>query len=250
VSSTLSKRMRAIAASLVVMAFAPALYAAGAPPDFSGVWTWNREPGQAGRASSDTAASWPKEPPFTKEAKDKVGAYKALVTPSGATPGGFCVGYGMPSAMIGSGGYPMEIIQRPEQITVIYEAHTEIRRIYINGKIEPRDIIPSRDGTSIGHWEGDSLVVETTGLKEAVDQSSAHSEDAKIVERYRLGRDEKGRKLLTAEMTLTDPRFYTKPVSVTKKWLAGESLRMMPYDCTEPSWEDHLEKLRKEAAAK
>jgi hypothetical protein len=230
------------------LALAPALHAANAPqPDFSGVWTWNREAGQAGRADS----TWPKDPPLTKEAKEKVDAYRALVAPSGATPGGACVGYGMPTAMLGSGGYPMEMIQRPEQITVIYEAHTEIRRIFIDKKIDPRDMIPSRDGTSFGRWEGDTLVVETIGLKEAVDQSSAHSDEAKIVERYRLGKDEKGRKILTAELTLTDPKFYTKPVTVTKKWLAApENVRMMPYDCTEPAWEDHLEKLRKEAAAK
>jgi hypothetical protein len=230
----------------LTMVLAPSLYATNARPDFSGVWTWNREAGQAGRND----ASWPKDPPFTKEAKEKVDAYEALVAPSGATPGGYCVGYGMPAAMLGSGGYPMEIIQRPEQITVIYEAHTEIRRIYIGRKIDARDIVPSRDGTSFGRWEGDTLVVETIGLKEAVDQNSAHSEEARIVERYRLGKDEKGRKILTAEMTMTDPRFYTKPVTATKKWLAAENGRMMPYDCTEPAWEDHLEKLRKEAAAK
>ena len=46
-------------------------------------------------------------------------------------------------AMMGSGGYPMEIIQRPEQITIIYEAHTEVRRIYINApKMEARDMLP------------------------------------------------------------------------------------------------------------
>jgi hypothetical protein len=244
------RNMLALAASLA-LTLAPSVRGAGAPPDFSGVWTWNREPGVTGRASTDIAGAWPKDPPFTKEGKDKVEAYKALVAPSGATPGGFCVGYGMPSAMIGSGGYPMEIIQRPEQITVIYEAHTEVRRVYINApKMDPRDMIPSRDGTSTGRWEGETLVVETIGLKEAVDQNSAHSEEAKLVERYRLSKDEKGRKMLTADMTLTDPRFYTKPVSVTKKWVAGENLRMMPYGCTEPAWEDHLEKLRKQGAAK
>jgi hypothetical protein len=232
----------------LALTIAPTLVAAAAPPDLSSVWTWDREPGTAGRA--EIPGGWPKDPPFTKEARDKVEAYKALVAPSGATPGGFCVGYGMPLAMMSSGGYPMEIIQRPEQITIIYEAHTEVRRIYIDRKINPRDIIPSRDGTSFGHWEGDTLVVETVGLKEAIDQSSAHSDEAKILERYRLSRDEKGRKMLVADMTLTDPRFYTRPVSVTKKWLAAENLRMMPYDCTEPAWEDHLEKLRKGTAAK
>ncbi len=145
----------------------------------------------------------------------------------------------MPASMLGSGGYPMEWIQRPEQITVVYEAHAEIRRIYIDQKPNPKDLIPSRNGTSFGHWEGDTLVVETLGLKEAVDQSSAHSDQATIVERYRIAKDEKGRKMLTAEMTMTDPGFYTKPVSATKKWLAVEGGKLLPYDCTEPQWEDH-----------
>ena len=222
--------------------------AADAPrPDFSGVWTFYREAG-AGLARPDMA--WPKDPPFTPEGKAKAAEYRALVEPQGLTPSGACVGYGMPASMLSSGAYPMEWIQRPEQVTVIYEAHNEVRRIYIDAPPpNPRDLIPSRDGTSIGHWEGDTLVVETIALKEAVDQSSAHSDKAKIVERYRIGKDDKGRKVLAAEMTMTDPVFYTKPVSATKKWLALENGKLMPYECTEPQWEDQLEKLRQEARA-
>jgi hypothetical protein len=221
--------------------------AADAPhPDFSGVWTWNRDGGGPGRADM----AWPKEPPFTPEGKAKVAEYRALVEPQGITPGGACVGYGMPTSMLGSGGYPMEWVQRPEQVTVIYEAHNEVRRIYIDQpRPDAKDLVPSRDGSSFGHWEGNTLVVETVALKEAVDQSSAHSDKAKIVERYQIGKDEKGRKVLTAEMVLTDPVFYTKPVSAQKKWLALEGGRLMPYECTEPQWEDQLDKLRTEAKA-
>jgi hypothetical protein len=215
--------------------------AAAGPPDFSGIWTWfSTGPGRA-----DPAASWPREPPFTAEASEKVAAYRALVTPTGDSPGGHCVGTGMPGSMLGSGGYPMEIIQRPEQITIIYEAHTEIRRIYIGGpKVDPNDQVPSRNGYSTGRWDGDTLVVETAFLKEQVDQAAAHSEEARIVERYRLGTSDQGEKLLTAELTLTDPRFYTQPVTVTKRWRALAGGRMMLYECSEPEWEDHLEALR------
>jgi hypothetical protein len=226
--------------------FAPALQARDAPrPDFSGVWTWFGS--GAGRA--DPSSTWPKEPPFTREAQDKVAEYRGLVASTGDTPGGHCVGTGMPGSMLGSGGYPMEVIQRPEQITVIYEAHTEIRRIYIDGpRIEPNDQVPSRNGYSTGRWDGDTLVVETAFLKEAVDQNAAHSDQATIVERYRLAKGEKGEKVLTAELTMTDPRFYTRPVTVTKKWRPLENGRMMLYECSEPEWEDHLEALRKAAA--
>jgi hypothetical protein len=242
----------AVVLAVLSAAIVPGARAADAPrsdstrPDFSGVWTWNRENGGAGRADM----AWPKDPPFTPEAKTKVAEYRALVEPQGLTPGGACVGYGMPASMLGSGGYPMEWIQRPEQVTVIYEAHSEIRRIYIDQpRPDPKDLIPSRDGTSFAHWEGSTLVVETIALKEAVDQSSAHSDKARIVERYTIGKDDKGRKVLMADMTLTDPVFYTKPVTAQKKWLAVEGGRLLPYDCTEPQWEDQLDKLRAEKAA-
>jgi len=242
----MSCRLGTLAVALSIGALAAPAQAA--QPDFSGVWTWDQGSG-AGR--SNLAASWPKDPPLTREAAAKVAEYRKLVEPNGDTPGGFCVGSGMPASMLGSGGYPMEIIQRPEQITVVYEAHNEIRRIYTGGqKIDPRDIIPSRNGTSFGKWEGDTLVVETIALKEAIDQTSAHSADAKIVERYRLTKDEKGNRILSAELTMTDPAFYTKPVTVTKTWRAVENGRLMPYECTEPEWEDHIEKLRQAATEK
>lgn len=243
----------AVAAFVAIAALAAGALAEAADaakPDFSGVWTVYRPPGAAPRPARGDNGGFPRDPPFTAEARSKVAEYRALVEPLGLTPGGACVGYGMPSAMLSSGGYPMEWIQRPEQVTVVYEAHSEIRRIYIGGGPGKNDIIPSRDGTSFGHWEGNTLVVETVGLKEAVDQSSAHSDQAKIVERYTIGKDDAGRKVLTAEMTMTDPVFYSKPVSATKRWLAVENGRLLPYDCTEPAWEDQLDKLRQERAAK
>jgi hypothetical protein len=244
--------MRTAAAAFVAFAsLASAVVAAAdaAKPDFSGVWTVYRPPGAAPGPGRADVGAFPRDPPFTAEAKEKVAEYRSLVEPQGLTPGGACVGYGMPSAMLSSGGYPMEWIQRPEQVTVIYEAHSEIRRIYIGNGPKQSDVIPSRDGTSYGRWEGNTLVVETIALKEAVDQNSAHSDKAKIVERYTIGKDDAGRKVLTAEMTMTDPAFYTKPVSATKRWLAVEGGRLLPYDCTEPQWEDQLDKLRQEKAA-
>ncbi len=242
--------MAAFLAAVLTCAVTVADAAEAAKPDFSGVWTVYRPPGAAPGPGRAATGAFPRDPPLTAEAKAKVAEYRSLVEPLGLTPGGACVGYGMPSAMLSSGGYPMEWIQRPEQVTVVYEAHSEIRRIYIGNGPSEKDVIPSRDGTSYGHWDGNTLVVETIGLKEAVDQASAHSDQAKIVERYTLGKDDAGRKVLTAEMTMTDPAFYTKPVSATKRWLAVEHGRLLPYDCTEPAWEDQLDKLRQEKAAK
>jgi hypothetical protein len=210
-------------------------------PDFSGVWTNFGGPGFG------AGGRWPQNPPFTEEAREKVAAYRRLVEGTGATPGDFCLGTGMPGSMLGSGGYPMEIIQRPEQITIIYEAHTEIRRVYMDGRdIDPADLFPTRNGFSTGYWDGDTLVIETMALMEQVDQAAAHSEQARIVERYNLGRTDEGRRVITAELTMTDPVFYTEPVTVTKQWAEVQGGRMLHYECTEPDWEAFLEQRRRQ----
>jgi len=221
--------------------------ATDAHPDLTGIWTWdtdiNKGPGRF-------ILVWPDPPPFTKEGHDKVEAYKALVAPRGESPSSYCLGMGMPGSTLASGGYPMEVIQRPEQVTIIQEAHSELRRIFINqSRVPDSDLFPTRNGYSTGRWDGDTLVVDTTALEESVDQGSAHSELAHIMERFRLGRDAKGRKILTDELTLTDPRFYTRPVTVTKTWIAmKKGGRMLDYECNEPAWQDHLEQLAQQAA--
>jgi hypothetical protein len=221
----------------------PLAQAADTPPDLSGVWTWYIEPGQRRVTTTGGPGA---DLPYTPQAREKVQAYRALVAPTGDNPGAHCLGSGMPESLMFSGGYPMEIIQRPEQITIIYEAHSEIRRLYFGSKvIAPADRIPARNGYSVAHWEGDVLVVETTALKEQEDQGYPHGDQARIVERYHLTTDAKGSKVLQADWTLTDPEFYTKPVSATKKWALDPKGILLPYECDEETWLDHLEELKK-----
>ena len=215
-------------------------------PDLTGVWTTYRGAGGAARGGGARGAQ--PELPQRPEAKAKVQEYQRLIAGTGDTPGGYCLGTGMPGSMLGSGGYPMEIIQRPDQITIIYEAHNEIRRVYFGNRIIPeKDRLSERNGYSIGRWEGATLVVETTRLNEQVDQRYAHSDKARIVERYTLS-EENGGKVLTAEMTMTDPDFYTAPVSETKKWSNVPNGILMTYECNEPAWLDRLESLRKKSS--
>lgn len=225
----------------------PAMSSVADEPDFSGIWRNYRGPSIGG----GQPGGWPADAPYTEEARAKIDAYNALIEGTGMTPGAFCVGTGMPGSMLGSGGYPMEVIQRPEQVTIIYEAHNEVRRIYIDqAPIDPGELIPTRNGYSTGRWEGDSLVVETFSLREALDQRAAHSEQARIVERYRLETGEDGRRLLMADLTLTDPRFYREPVTVRKTWIAADDdVRMLLYECREPDWEQYLESLAEQRAA-
>ena len=232
----------ATAVSVGISAAAVQGQSAAQHPDFTGVWTTYTAPGQTrgGRGAAPQL-------PMTDLARKKVAAYRALVTPTGETPGGYCLGTGMPGSMLGSGGYPMEIHQRPEQLIIVYEAHSEVRRVYLGGRIVPEaDRIPGRNGHSSAHWEGDTLVVETTHLVEQVDQQYAHSDQARIVERYRLTTEPRG-KVLVAQMTMTDPVFYTQPVTVEKKWSEVPNGHLLPYECAEEGWRKRLEELERKA---
>lgn len=214
-------------------------------PDFTGIWGTYREPGAAAAPRGAPPAQLPLRP----DAQKKVDAYRALVAPNQDTPGGFCLGTGMPGSMLGSGGYPMQIVQHEDLLLVVFEAHAEIRRIYINGRANDEDLFPDRNGYSVGRWDGDKLIVETTHLKEAVDQQRyPHSSAAKIVEEYTLATNDDGSKILTAAMTLADPTFYTETIKAEKKWQFLPGVRLLPYECNEPLWEEHLEQLRRQAA--
>lgn len=211
-------------------------------PDLSGIWTMDPQ-GRAG-AALNGVGDFEATAPFTPEARAKLAEYHALVDPTGDTPGGHCVPHGMPLAVFLGGGYPVEFIQRPEQLTIIYETHNEVRRVFLDGRqIDPADVLPSRGGMSWGHWEGDTLVVETTGLTESIDQPTAHSADARIIERYTpFTRD--GLRRLKVEVTIDDPQFYTEPPTLEREYTEIQNGRMLDYDCVEPNWLDHLESLR------
>jgi hypothetical protein len=215
-------------------------------PDFTGLWTNYQRPGGGGGRGAPGIA-----PAFKPEARARVEKYQRLTAGTNNTPGGFCVGTGMPGSMLGSGGYPMEIMQRPEQINITYEAHGEMRRVYFGDRVaNPHDIFPERNGYSVGRWDGDTLVVETDHLVEQIDQRYAHSADATIVERYAVTTEPDGRRVLTAMMTMTDPVFLTEPFTMEKKWQQVPNGRLMTYECTEPQWLEVVERVMNEEEPK
>src|SRR6185503_20040247 len=141
--AVMPRRMLALAGCLLIPA--SILAQSTNHPDFNGLWTTYAEPGAARGGGPGCGGGPPL--PMTEEAQKKVAAYRALIGTSGDTPGGFCLGTGMPGSMLGSGGYPMEILQRPEQINITYEAHNEVRRVYLGDRIVPAaDRVPGRNG--------------------------------------------------------------------------------------------------------
>lgn len=223
---------------------AAGLASADTPPDLTGIWTMQAD-GRAGIALNGPG-DFEKTAPFTPLARRKLAEYHALVDETGDTPGAHCVPHGMPLAVFLGGGYPVEFVQRPEQLMIVYETHNEVRRVFLDGRRVPeQDVLPSRGGTSYGRWEKGSLVVETTGLSEGIDQPTAHSENARIVERYTpFVRD--GLKRLQVEVTIHDPDFYTSPPTLKREYTELRNGRILDYNCSEPDWLAHLDSLRQQ----
>ena len=217
--------------------------AADAHPDFSGVWTTYTEPG-GGRPGRGPAT----ELPLTAEGKRLVEEYQALVGPFDDNAATYCTTYGIPTMMESAGGYPIEFIHKPDQLTIIYEVEGETRRVYFGDRILPEERrFPNRQGYSAGHWEGDVLVVETTSITDGQDQRThPHSDQARMTERFSLHTDTAGVEYLAWEMSMTDPVYYTEPVTASRKWARLENGAILPYNCTEEPWLKLLEMRRQQ----
>jgi hypothetical protein len=218
-----------------LLASAAILAAEPAHPDFTGLWTAHREPGQ--RRASGFGGPRPGLP-LTAEGQRRIDEYSKLLGPERANPAAYCVDYGVPTVMEMPGGYPLEFIQKPDQLTIIYEVENETRRIYIGDRqLPPEQRLPSRDGYSAGHWEGDALVVKTTDLLDGEDQGGhPHSDQATIDERFSLGKDDSGKKIITYEATMTDPIYYTEPVKIERKYEPLTDGFIIPYRCPDEFW--------------
>jgi len=207
-------------------------------PDFTGLWTGYR--GQP-RASGFGGAR--ANLPLTDEGRRRMEEYNQLLGPERANPAAYCVDYGVPTMMEMPGGYPLEFIQKPNQLTIIYEVENETRRIYIGDRqLPPDQRIPSRGGYSEGHWEGDVLVVRTTDLLDGRDQGAhPHSDEAVIDERFSLGTDDNGTRVITYEATITDPVYYSAPVRIERRYQPLEDGFILPYRCPDEFWYELLE---------
>lgn len=234
--------------SAAILAWAAGAAAQDAePPDLTGVWTTYTGANQ-GRASG---FGGPRPGlPLTEEGRRRVEEYTKLAGPERLNAAAHCATYGVPAMMSLPGSYPIEFIQKPDQVTIIFEVGNETRRIFIGDRqLPPEARIPSRAGYSEGRWEGDVLVVKTTDLLDAQDQAAnPYSEEAVIDERFWLDVDENGTKVLTYEATITDPVYYTEPVKVERKYQPYDGL-ILPYYCQDELWYELLDMRRAQLEA-
>jgi hypothetical protein len=128
---------------------------------------------------------------------------------------------------------PRKIVQLPELIVIIYEGNSGLRQIFMDGRPLPgKDALPWWYGYSVGHWEGDTLVVETIKQRDLgwLDiNGSPITEDGKMIERIR--RPNYGS--LEIDVTIDDPKAYTAPFTVRVNQKIMPNTDLIEFICAE-----------------
>jgi hypothetical protein len=140
--------------------------------------------------------------------------------------------------------YGMEFIQLPDRVVQFFEAYHTYRTIWTDGRVLPTpedDAEPRYQGYSVGHWEGDTFIVESTGFDDRSwldTQGYPHSDQMRVVERYQRASYD----TLKLTYTIDDPMTYTKP------WVSSGTIRLAAgteigeYFCV-PSQEEEYRRL-------
>jgi hypothetical protein len=198
----------------------------------SGAWV----PMGAGRGADPKIAPPPATPivlrPAYQKDYDARRTADAAATKRGeppATPAVLCLPYGMPRMMTVA-SYPIEILETPGQITIVTEAFSEVRRVYVGQPQLPIDEVPpGYYGHSVGRWEGDTLVIDTVGIKESVPSYNMlpHSDQMRITERMRLVTPD----VLHDQITIEDPVVLEKPFTYTLAFRRLLDYKMVEFVC-------------------
>ena len=184
---------------------------------------------------------WPANPPFTALGASESKRLSDIRNVVPCQPGGPIF------AMWEFGLFPIEILEAPDRVVIKPENGALPRRIFLDGRPHPPDLEPSWMGHSIGRWDGDVLVVDTSGtngktraINGVGSNAGESSEDSKprlpasdqlhLVERLRVVADGE---VLEDEMTITDPINYTAPIVVKHYWQRRPDIEVLEYYCGE-----------------
>lgn len=129
--------------------------------------------------------------------------------------------------------YPFEYLFTPGRVTINQEAWMQTRHIWTDGRAHEDDPDPSFFGDSVGHWEGDVLVVETIGIKEDIPFNFGmyHSEKMKIKERIRLKGGEPN--ILQNSITIEDPDALEEPFNLEVSYRRDRYGALLEFQCSE-----------------
>jgi hypothetical protein len=198
----------------------PAPKTADGKPDLSGVWGTDRPLVVDIRGALPKGETLPMQPwaaKLTNERKSK------------DDPEANCLPTGVPRLA----PYPMKFIQLPNLFVILFEGNIHsYRQIFLDRTTHPKDLNPTWYGDSIGHWDGDTLVVDTTGFNDKTWFDFAghpHTEQLHTIERFR--RTDLGR--IEYKVTIEDPGAYTKPFTLTAHFPLQANGDLMEYICNE-----------------
>jgi hypothetical protein len=189
-------------------------------PDLTGIWVV-----ASGKYLANIAVDGV-EVPFRPEA---AALYKKRrETNSLGRPTERCLPHSVPDAALV--GYPFKIIQTPAQLVILFEPFIDYRQIFTDGRTLPKDPQPTWMGYSVGKWEENTLVVDSSGFNDQTwldDGGHPHSDALHVIERFRridFGHMELG-------ITIDDPKMYTKPWTVTVPYNLVPDTELIEYVC-------------------
>lgn len=195
-------------------------------PDFSGVWNpdWSLLFGGAG-------GRLPVQPQLTPEAQAKLDAFRARQAAEGVSQAAQirCLPPGMPGIM--RLPYPIEFVFSPGRVTIFAETYSQARRIHTDGRELPDDPDFLFNGTSVGHWDGDTLLVDTVGFSPLVEYVAGvpHGEQMHIHEKFWLEAPD----VLRVETTITDPGVLEEPFVQQLAYKKEPTWEIREYVCEE-----------------
>jgi len=190
------------------------------PPDLNGFWNNQYTP--------NLAQALGHEPLYTPYGLER---WKAVDTKE--DPTGRCLPVGPSRAF--TAPMPFQVVQAPKMITFLFEYQTIYRMVYMDGRPHPAEIMdyPEFMGHSVGHWEGDTLVIDTVGINERSWLDTAgheHSAQLHLIERLQKVDDNH----VKWTVSYDDPIFFTQPWSITRTFTRGKPTdRIMAYSCEE-----------------
>ena len=199
---------------------APTPRAADGKPDLSGIWLPDSGPagtkgiGETLRSPyflDITADLNPEKVPFQPWAEAQFRRHRDRNMMD--DPTARCQPTGVPA--LSAYPFPSKVLQLPGLMVILYENNTDFRQIFMDGRQLPRDPQPAWMGYSIGKWDGDTLVVESTGFdpRSWLDRfGHPHSEAMRVVERFH--RLNFGR--MDVQITIDDPKAYTQAITFTQ----------------------------------
>jgi hypothetical protein len=154
-----------------------------------------------------------------------------------------CIPESMPYPMRLIAQYPFEILFTPGRMTMFFEVFGTVRRIPISVRPSALESLPSAMGRSIGHWEGDTLVIETDRIRRAGAGTPFGdppvSNARRIVERLSMGVDPNGRKELRNQIIIHDPVVLAAPVTMHMVYKWSPDIEVGEYLCQQDIWDQN-----------